>query len=96
MDSEVICNFQKKDSLTDLVNKPGLRDASASKNPYQKKLRWSKKGEGLSFLTESHKKPVFFYPSPNARIIFILPFFALSSSYLHNVRHHYLLKKAQR
>ena len=32
----------------------------------------------------------------NARIFFILPFFAFISSYLHNVRHHYLLKKAQR
>ena len=31
MDSEVICNFRKI-SLTDSVNKPGLRDASASKN----------------------------------------------------------------
>ena len=38
------------------------------KNPYQKKLRWSKKGEGgLSFFTKSKKKTVFFfYPSPNS------------------------------
>ena len=36
------------------------------KNPYQKKLRWSKKGEGggLSFLTKSHKKTVFFLTPP--------------------------------
>ena len=34
-----------------------------SKNPYQKKLRWSKKGEGgLSLLTKSKKKQVFFMP----------------------------------
>jgi len=32
-----------------------------SKNPYQKKLRWSKKGEGgYQFLTKSTKKTVFF------------------------------------
>ena len=37
-----------------------------TKNPYQKKLRWSKKGEGggLNFLTKSKKKQFFFYASP--------------------------------
>ena len=44
--------------------------ASANpKNPYQKKLRWSKKGEGggLSFFTKSKKKQ-FFYGSPYVQI----------------------------
>ena len=38
-----------------------IRAPDGAKNPYQKKLRWSKKGRGggLSFLTES-KKTVFF------------------------------------
>ena len=34
------------------------------KNPYQKKLRWSKKGGGLSFLTKSKKNSFFFNGSP--------------------------------
>ena len=42
----------------------------SKKNPYQKKLRWSKKGErrGLSFFTKSKKETVFFMP-PLTRLV---------------------------
>ena len=42
------------------------------KNPYQKKLRWSKKGEGvgLSFFTKSKKKQLFFTP-PLSPLIYL-------------------------
>ena len=49
--------------MTDFDQRGGGVSANP-KNPYQKKLRWSKKGEGggLNFLTKSKKKTVFFMP----------------------------------
>ena len=45
MDSQQ-SEFDYSEKVCKLTSLCGLRDASASKNPYQKKLRWSKKGEG--------------------------------------------------
>ena len=47
---------------TGSLNGLTIRAPNGAKNPYQKKLRWSKKVEGgLSFLTKS-KKNSFFMP----------------------------------
>ena len=65
------CKFQGQNSPrffnADLGGGGGV--SANPKNPYQKKLRWSKKGEGggLSFFTKSKKKQ-FFYGSPYVQI----------------------------
>ena len=57
--------YKKTGSFLTIFRRKGGGSGPKQKNPYQKKLRWSKKGEGggLSFLTES-KKNSFFQGSP--------------------------------
>ena len=63
------CKFQGQNSPRFFNADLGGGVSANPKNPYQKKLRWSKKGEGggLSFFTKSKKKQ-FFYGSPYVQI----------------------------